>query len=236
MKVLKFENKKEASVYGANMVLERLKAKPDLKIGLATGSSPIYLYEFLVEDHMQNKTDWSKVTTFNLDEYKDMDWTNPMSYHYFMKERLFKPLGIKESQTHFPNKGNTFDNIIEDCGGIDFQILGIGVNGHIGFNEPGSSRFSITRTVALDESTIQVNADKFFEGKVKKVPREAYSMGLQSIMNAREIILLAFGEDKSYAIKKLITAKEFNPDVPATVLVTHPNVTILIDSEVDIDL
>lgn len=236
MKILKFENKKEASVYAANMVLERLKQKPDLRLGLATGSSPIYLYEFLVEDHLENNTDWSKVITFNLDEYKDMDWENPMSYHYFMKERLFKPLGIKESQTHFPNKGNTFDNTIEAHGGIDFQILGIGVNGHIGFNEPGSSKFSLTRTVALDESTIQVNADKFFNGKVKKVPREAYSMGLQSIMNTKEIILLAFGEDKSYAIQKLISAKEFNEDVPATVLVNHPNVTIIIDSEVNIDL
>ncbi len=236
MKVLKFANKKEGSVYGANMVLERLKAKPDLRLGLATGSSPIYLYEFLVEDHLQNNTSWDKVVTFNLDEYKDMDWSSPMSYHYFMKERLFKPLGIKESQTHFPNKGNTFDNTIEEFGGIDFQILGIGVNGHIGFNEPGSSEYSLTRTVALDESTIQVNADKFFEGKVKKVPREAYSMGLQTIMKAKEIVLLAFGDDKSYAINKLLKAKEFNPDVPATILVNHPNVTIIIDSEVDVDL
>ncbi len=236
MKVLKFENKKEASLYAANMVLDRLHAKPDLRLGLATGSTPIYMYEFLVEDHKEKGTSWSQVITFNLDEYKDMDWENPMSYHYFMKERLFKPLGIKDSQTHFPNKGNMFESLIESHGGIDLQILGIGVNGHIGFNEPGSSEYSLTRTVALDESTIQVNANKFFEGKVKKVPTEAYSMGLHTIMGAREIILLAFGDDKSYAIKKLITAKEFNPDVPATILIKHPNVTVIIDSEVDVEL
>ncbi len=236
MKVLKFENKKEASVYAANMVLERLRAKPDLRLGLATGSTPIYMYEFLVEDYKENKTSWAKVITFNLDEYKDMDWSNPMSYHYFMKERLFKPLGIREEQTHFPNKGTMFESVIDSFGGIDLQILGIGVNGHIGFNEPGSSEFSLTRTVALDESTIEVNANKFFDGKIKKVPREAYSMGLRTIMDAREIILLAFGEDKTYAIKKLITAKKFNPDIPATVLINHPNVTIIIDSEVDVDL
>lgn len=236
MKILVFRNKEEASQYAANIITNKLREKPDLRLGLATGSTPILLYQDLVNDHVQNQTSWSNVITFNLDEYKGLSAHDVDSYHHFMNEHLFSKININDKNTFFPNAKTDYDDLIKQYGGIDIQILGIGRNGHIAFNEPGASEYSKTRLVDLDQDTIQVNANKFFNGDIKKVPTQAFSMGLKTIMEAKQIILLAFGADKSKAIQTILQAQEYNKDCPATVLIKHPNVLVLVDSEVNLGM
>lgn len=239
MKFIKFKTEAEAVKHVAEIIVKKIHAKPSLALGLATGSTPIKLYQTLVDDYKHHTiskqaTDWSHVKTFNLDEYVGVDYNSEISYHKFMADNLFDKVNINKHNTFFP-EDHSFDSLISKQGGVDLQILGIGTNGHIGFNEPGSKADSLTRVVELVPNTIAVNAKKFFNGDINAVPKTAISMGLASILKSKEIILLAFEDAKTDAISKLKKAKSFDPSFPASILTQHPNVTIIFDSSVKVD-
>lgn len=236
MKFIKFKNEKDASLFVANELIASIKTNPSIKLGLATGSTPIPLYQDIANDYAKNKTDWSHVSIFNLDEYIGLSENHEQSYKVFMYNHLFSKLNVNLKNTHFPEHGINYDELIKKNGGIDIQILGIGTNGHIGFNEPGSTLDSLTRVVDLTPETIQVNANKFFNGDITNVPKTALSMGIASILKAKKIYLLAFGKSKQYAISELKKAKAFNINFPASALALHPDVTIIYDEEAESDL
>ncbi len=236
MKFITYKTEEEASLVVARQLIEAIKNNPKLKLGLATGATPIKLYGELAKDYAANKTNWSNVTTFNLDEYLGLPVGHPQTYKVFMNQHLFSKTNINLSNTHFPEMNSNYDNLIDNLGGIDVQILGIGTNGHIGFNEPGSPLESVTRVVDLTPETIQVNANKFFNGDTTEVPKTALSMGIHSIMKAKKIILLAFGTTKQDAIKRLKNSQGFDINFPASALALHPDVTIILDKDANIDL
>ena len=200
-------------------ISNKVKNENHLVLGLATGSTPIGVYKELVK----MKPDFSKTITFNLDEYVGLEETHDQSYHYFMNEHLFKHFDFEEN--YFPNKQNynEYDIMIKNCGGIDIQILGIGTNGHIAFNEPHSSRYSSTRVVDLTENTIKDNS-RFFKD-VKDVPTKAYTMGLSSIMEAEEIYLVAVGKHKKDILERAING-EVTPEIPASYLQQHKKLKV----------
>lgn len=231
MKFLKFNNSHLASEFVKEQIIKQIKTKPESILGLATGSTPIISYNLLVQDFQKNKTNWSKVKTFNLDEYIGLPTNHIQSYRYFMNDNLFNHINIDINNTYFPNSKNDYDKLIEKEGGIDLQILGIGTNGHIGFNEPGSKLTSLTRAVDLVEQTIKINADKFFNGNISLVPNKAFSMGLASILAAKKIILIALGNSKKETMQKLFKTKEFNSNFPASALIKHKDVIIVCDKE-----
>lgn len=239
MKFIKFKNEQESSKYVADLIVKKINHNPKLILGLATGSTPVKLYSLLVENYKTSthpKTDWSHVKTFNLDEYIGVNYHDAVSYHSFMAKNLFNHVNVNHHNTFFPDPKIDYDELIKENGGIDLQILGIGANGHIGFNEVGSPQHSLTWLVDLVPATIEANAKKYFDGNIDLVPKKALSMGLGSIINAKEIILLAFGASKTEAIKKLKTATKFDINFPASFLVNHKNVTIIVDEGVDVDL
>lgn len=214
----------------ANTIIDLISTKQNTILGLATGSSPIGVYDKLVEAFNTKKVSFRNVKTFNLDEYYPINDSNPQSYRYFMNRHLFNKVDIDKNNTHFPSANNykEYDQLIASAGGIDFQILGIGSNGHIAFNEPGTSFDSLTHMVKLANSTINDNA-RFFNS-IDEVPTQAVSMGLKSIMKAKRIALIATGANKAHAIKQLIE-QEANINLPASVLKTHPDVVIYLDKE-----
>ncbi|AXK51464.1 glucosamine-6-phosphate deaminase [Spiroplasma alleghenense] len=233
MKVIKVLNNKEVGKMTAELILENIHSNPSIVLGLATGSTPESTYEYLIGDFKKNKTDWSKVRTFNLDEYVGLEPTHKKSYRYFMDEKLFKSVNINIKNTHVPNGINNtdpeaYDKLIAENGGIDLQLLGIGTNGHIGFNEPGTSFESLTSVVDLAQETIDVNS-RFF-ASIDEVPKQAISMGLQSIMNAKKVVLIAIGKNKAEAIKQLVNGN-ISINWPCTVLQKHKDVTIIVDEE-----
>ncbi|UVD81912.1 glucosamine-6-phosphate deaminase [Mycoplasma iguanae] len=229
MKISTFTSKEEASVFVAFKIYQAIVNKPDLKLGLATGETPINVYKELVKLSKENKLDYSQVKTFNLDEYSDIDIKNSQSYHAFMEENLFQFLPtLKKENIHFPDAMHDYDGEIEKNGGIDLQILGIGVNGHIAFNEPGSVKDSKTRKIKLKESTILANS-RFFNS-IEEVPKFAYSMGLDTIMKAKKIIILIFGAAKKEAFAKLYATKQFDINFPASILHEHPDVEVILDN------
>ncbi|MGL6125025.1 MAG: glucosamine-6-phosphate deaminase [Metamycoplasmataceae bacterium] len=230
-----FENSIKASEFVAQEMLKEIKKEKKLNLGLATGSTPILLYRALISDFEESKTSWENITTFNLDEYIGLPKDHPQTYKVFMKNQLFSGVQMKLENTHFPSKDSDYDALIAQKGGIDIQILGIGTNGHIGFNEPGSPLKSLTRIVDLTDETISVNAAKFFNNNISKVPKKAISMGLESILNAKKIYLLAFGISKKEAMEKLYKAKKFDPSFPASALLNHPDVTIIYDKSTELD-
>ena len=231
-----FPTSQMASDYVAQMIIQAIKNKPKIKLGLATGSTPIELYQFLVNDYQTKQTNWKQVITFNLDEYLNLPTGHEQTYRVFMNQQLFNHLNIPLEQTHFPQLEQNYDQLIENHGGIDIQILGIGTNGHIGFNEPGSAFNSLTRVVDLTSETISVNAKKFFAGNEDLVPKQAISMGIGSILKAQKIILLAFGSTKKEAMRILKQVQDFDLDFPASALIKHPDVTIIMDQEAADDL
>ena len=215
MKFVNFKTENEASDFVAKEIIEMVGKNSKINLGLATGSTPIPLYQALVDDFSINKTNWEKVQTFNLDEYLDLPDNHPQTYRVFMNQHLFSKVNIDLSNTHFPNLQENYDQLINKLGGIDLQILGIGTNGHIGFNEPGSELNSLTRIVDLTEETIITNANKFFDGDTKLVPKQAISMGIDSILKTKKIILLAFGKTKKDVVKTLKNTKQFDINFPA---------------------
>lgn len=222
------------SKQAAKMMKDVILAHDKPVLGLATGSTPIGTYEELIRMHKEEKLDFSNVITVNLDEYIGLAPDHPQSYHYFMNEKLFSHINIEPNNTHVPDgqakdleaEGKRYDQMIRDLGRIDLQILGIGKNGHIGFNEPGKTLRASTHVTDLTESTIQANA-RFFDS-IDDVPTTAISMGMGSILFADKILLLASGEAKADAIRQLAN-DDIDPMCPATLLKVHPDVTILVD-------
>ncbi|MGN1400041.1 MAG: glucosamine-6-phosphate deaminase [Bacillus sp. (in: firmicutes)] len=220
----------------AKKVIGLVRKKPNATLGLATGSTPIGLYQYLVEDHLKNNTTYQEVKTVNLDEYIGLDKEDQNSYFTFMREKLFNHLDIQLSNTNIPNgtaddlekEAAEYEKHIHDIGGVDLQILGIGHNGHIGFNEPGTAFSSRTHVIELADRTRQANAYHF--NSIEEVPTHAITMGIQSIMDSREIILLASGASKAEAIKRLVYG-EITEEFPASALRLHKRVSIIADEE-----
>ncbi len=236
MKLIKAENYETMSKEVARQVISRIKENPKLNLGLATGSTPIGLYKNLIEDHRENGTSYKQIHTFNLDEYIGIPRKDPNSYHYFMRKNLFDHIDIALDQTHIPNgtangleaECQSYESMIKEQGGIDLQILGIGQNGHIGFNEPGTPFDSRTHVIKLAESTIKANS-RFFDS-LDDVPTRAITMGIASIMESKEIFLLISGASKAEALARLMNG-EVSEDFPASVLKNHQNITIFADEE-----
>lgn len=212
----------------ANRVLDLVKNKPNCVLGLATGSSPLMTYQKIIEGSKEQNISFSEVTSFNLDEYKDNNDVT-QSYRYFMNTNLFDHIDIKKENTNFPSEENysRYDKMIEEKGGVDFQILGLGSDGHIAFNEPNTPFDSLTHIAKLDESTIKDNS-RFFKS-IDDVPTEAITMGLQSIMRSKEIVLIATGKNKAEAVRRMIFTNDIS--CPASILNGHNNVTIYVDEE-----
>jgi glucosamine-6-phosphate deaminase len=234
MKLIIVENYEKASVEASKVMLEQVRSNPKSHLGLATGSTPIRLYELMIADHKENKTTYRDIKTFNLDEYCGLQSTHPQSYHYFMNKHLFAELDIDVHNIYLP-KG--FGDIQENChdynallaqNGLDLQLLGIGSNGHIGFNEPGTAFDSVTHYIELEESTRQDNAKLFFNGNIDEVPTHAITMGIQNILDAKKILLIACGESKAKPIKTLVEG-QMNIDCPASALQNHKDVVVIID-------
>ena len=230
MKKIVCKNYDEMSKCGADIVAAQIKAKPDSVLGLATGSTPIGLYKCLREMPL----DFSNLSSYNLDEYYPIAKANDQSYAYFMNDNLFQYITVKSKD--IPNgeaadaeaECRRYDKAIEQAGGIDLQILGLGVNGHIGFNEPAEALSVGTHAVDLTESTIEANA-RFFANK-DDVPRRALTLGLGGIMRAKKILVLASGKNKADIVKKMFSG-EVTTDVPASLLQLHNDVTVVIDEE-----
>lgn len=223
-----------ASRVAANIISAQVIMKPDCVLGLATGSTPIGTYEQLVRWYEKGDLDFSEVSSINLDEYKGLKPENEQSYRYFMNTHLFHAINIDEKNTFVPDGMESdsakacrdYDDIIRLHGGIDLQILGLGHNGHIGFNEPGSAFEKETHCVKLAESTIAANA-RFFASP-EDVPKEAYTMGIKSIMQARKIVVIVSGESKKEIVKKAFLGP-ITPEVPASVLQLHNDVILVGD-------
>jgi len=236
MEVLIQPTKQDACALGARWIARLLRAKPDAVLGLATGSTPVLLYQELIRLHREEGLDFKEVTTFNLDEYLGLAPTHAASYHQFMEENLFRHINIDEKKTHIPDGLTTdvpdtcrkYEEAILAAGGIDLQILGIGGDGHIGFNEPSSSLASRTRIKTLTERTRQDNAP-FFDC-AEDIPRHVLTMGVGTIMEAREIVLLAFGEAKAKTLADAVEGP-VTASVPASILQFHQKATILVDED-----
>ncbi|MBE5100198.1 glucosamine-6-phosphate deaminase [Priestia aryabhattai] len=236
MNIIQVKNYSEMSAKAADMLISKLHEKPNMNLGLATGGTPKGLYDHLIQDHKEHGTSYKHVTSFNLDEYVGMKPQDPNSYHYYMADALFNHIDIDVSNTHVPNgladtpeeECRRYNEMIQNHGGIDLQILGIGQNGHIGFNEPGTSFNSPTHIVTLEESTRKANARYF--NSLDEVPTQAITMGIDSIMKSKEILLLISGEAKAEAMYQLLNG-EITENFPASILKKHHCVTIIADQE-----
>ncbi|WP_062354293.1 glucosamine-6-phosphate deaminase [Bacillus kwashiorkori] len=243
MKLLRVKNYEDMSKKGAEIILNLIKEKQDTRLGLATGSTPKGLYENLIADHKEHGTSYKSIRTYNLDEYAGLDGSHPQSYRYFMNDVLFHHIDIPLQQTHVPNgkadlleeECKRYEAVIRESGGIDLQLLGIGTNGHIGFNEPGTPFDSRTHIIELAESTREANS-RFFDS-IDEVPTHAITMGIETILESKKIILLASGEAKADAMVKLLTG-EVTTDFPASALRNHADVVVIADEAAlkDVDL
>ncbi|MFR7553933.1 glucosamine-6-phosphate deaminase [Longicatena caecimuris] len=233
MKVIKVKNYDEVSAEAFKVMKEVVANKPEAVLGLATGSSPIGLYENMIKDHKENGTSYAKCQSFNLDEYVGIDCNHSQSYWTFMHENLFHGIDLPEDKIHVP-----YGNTKADCEGyekamenvsVDIQVLGIGGNGHIGFNEPGTPFTEETHIVDLTEKTRSDNA-RFFENDINKVPTQAITMGIATIMKAKKILLVASGANKADAVAAMVNGP-VDPACPASVLQNHPDVVVIVDEE-----
>lgn len=220
----------------AQIVADKIRKKPDIVLGLATGNTPLGMYQELIRMYKEEGLNFSKVVTFNLDEYWGLPPSHPQSYHYFMWNNLFSHVNINSERVHIPS-GTVknaeayccwYENKIKEAGGIDLQILGIGRDGHIGFNEPGSSLGSRTRIKTLTPETVKDNA-RFFKNK-DEVPKFAITMGVGTIMEAKECLLLASGKNKAEAVQKCIEGPVC-AECTSSILQLHPEVIIILDEE-----
>ncbi|NFN85833.1 glucosamine-6-phosphate deaminase [Clostridium sporogenes] len=236
MRIIVVDNYEEMSKKAAIMVASQVILKPDSVLGLATGDTPIGMYREIINIYKNQNLNFSKVKTFNLDEYYGLSKDNDQSYYYFMMNNLFHHVNIDKDNINIPNgmmndiekECKEYESNIVKAGGIDLQILGIGVNGHIGFNEPGESFEAETHLVNLDKKTIESNS-RFFSSK-DEVPTRAISMGIKTILHSKKIILLACGQNKADAIFKTIKGK-ITPNVPASILQLHKDVVVIVDKE-----
>ena len=223
MKIFIFESKEELGKALGHEFTELVKENPHAILGLATGSSPLETYQAIAEEAKEEGISFAEVQSFNLDEYLSCPLED-QTYRYFMNENLFSKIDIQAKNTHFPSVSELggYDKEIEEAGGVDFQLLGIGRNGHIGFNEPGTDFHSLTHVVDLTDSTREANA-RFFHNDKNLVPTQAVTMGIGTIKKSRRIALIANGVDKAEAIAKLYREEE-DPSFPATALVHHPHI------------
>ena len=236
MKVVIVENYDDMCDKAVEFVEQQVRENDRSIIGLATGSTPLGLYERMIEGHKKRGVSYKNIQTINLDEYIGIEQDHPESYHTFMNEKLFATIDIPSEQTHIPDgqaasletECARYEEMIDQIGPVDLQILGIGENGHIGFNEPGTSVSTVTHIVELDASTRQSNA-RFFNS-IDEVPTHAITMGIRSILKSNEIILLASGKKKAAAIKTLLS-KTVSEQFPASILWKHSNVTLLVDRD-----
>lgn len=234
MRIYEVKNYEEMSRKAANVISAQVISKPNCVLGLATGSTPIGAYKQLIEWYNKGDLDFSEVRSVNLDEYKGLTADNDQSYAYFMRTNLFDHINIKKENTNIPDglepdiekECSRYNAVIDSLGGVDLQLLGLGNNGHIGFNEPADAFANGTHCVTLAESTIQANA-RFFES-IDDVPTQAYTMGIRNIMQAKSILLVASGEAKAEALYKSLFGP-ITPNVPASILQLHNNVTIVAD-------
>ena len=232
MKFIEVDTYAELSRLGADIIAEVIKSKENPVLGLATGSSPIGIYESLVKKNKAGLLDFSKVVSVNLDEYLGLDGDHEQSYRYFMNDNLFNHVNIDKANTYVPNgkaedivaECEAYDKRLQDFGGSDIQLLGIGLDGHIGFNEPDDCFTAQTHVVELDPSTIDANA-RFFESK-DMVPRKAVTMGMAGIMQSKKILLIANGAAKRDILMTAMYGK-ITPEVPASLLQLHPDVTVI---------
>lgn len=233
MKIYQTKDYNDLSRVAANLIGAQIIQKPDSVLGLATGSSPIGTYRRLVEGYNNGDLDFSQIRTVNLDEYRGLPRENDQSYYYFMHDNLFNHVNIKES--YLPDGTNPdsdaecarYEALIDSMGGIDLQLLGLGHNGHIGFNEPAESFSKHTNCVDLQASTIEANK-RFFES-IDDVPRQAYTMGIGTIMKAKRIVIIVSGEDKAEIVNKAFFGP-VTPQVPASILQFHPDVCLVADA------
>ena len=234
MKIIKAKDYSDMSRKAANIISAQIIMKPDCVLGLATGSTPIGTYEQLVEWYHKGDLDFSMVTTVNLDEYRGIPGSHPQSYCYFMHDKLFDKVNIDADRIHIPDgmeedadkACSQYDDIIRSAGGIDLQLLGLGHNGHIGFNEPGTAFEAETHLVNLTETTMKANQRFFAEDE--NVPSQAYTMGIKSIMQAKKILVVVSGADKADILYEAVNG-EISPRVQASVLQLHNDVTIVAD-------
>ena len=234
MKFIVKETKEEVAKLGADLVERVIRRDPACVLGLATGSSPVELYRELARRHQAGKLDFSQVQTVNLDEYIGLNESHDQSYHFFMKENLFDHINIDMKNTHVPigdaedpeAEARRYENLLKKMEPCAIQLLGIGVNGHIGFNEPGADFKLDTHVTSLTKETITSNA-RFFNS-ADEVPNLAITMGMGSILRARRIILIALGQSKANAVKALEDAI-ITPRVPATILKVHPDLVVICD-------
>lgn len=236
MNIIVCENYDHLSDYAKDLVINTINNNDKPVLGLATGSTPEGMYQALIKAYQEKYVSFKDVTTFNLDEYIGLGKENPNSYHHFMDEHLFNHVDIDQDETFVP-PGNT-DNHEQACidyeqnmhrhGDIDLQVLGLGVNGHIGFNEPGTPFDTRTHVIELDQSTREANA-RFFDS-IDDVPTHAITMGIETIMESKQIVLLASGDSKKEAVQRLVNGEEA-PDFPASILHRHNNVTVILDRD-----
>lgn len=236
MEVIIKNNYDEVSEQAASYLVNIVKEKSDAILGLPTGSTPIGMYKNVVKEYENNNLSFENVKTFNLDEYIGLDISNNNSYYYFMNENLYSHVNLKKENINIPNgmakdakqECIDYENKLKAAGTMDIMFLGIGNNGHIGFNEPKEYFEPYTHVVQLDENTIDANA-RFFE-KLEDVPKTAITMGIKTILSAKKIVLIATGVSKADAIAKTVNGK-ITPQVPASVLQLHNNVTIIVDED-----
>lgn len=234
MKIIRTTDYEHMSRVAANIISAQIILKENSVLGLATGSSPLGIYQQLIQWYQKGDLDFSKVTSINLDEYKGLASDNDQSYRYFMDHNFFQHINILPENTHVPNglepdalkACSEYNQIIRSVGGIDLQLLGLGLNGHIGFNEPGAAFEKETHCVALTQSTIDANS-RFFPS-LDMVPRQAYTMGIKSIMQARKILIIVSGEAKADIVRETFYGP-ITPAVPASVLQLHNDVTLVGD-------
>lgn len=232
MKFITVDRYEKLSRQAANIISAQVILKPNSVLGLATGSSPLGTYKQLIEWYEKGDIDFSKVTSVNLDEYVGLDGTNDQSYRYFMNKNFFEHINIDINNTFVPNgcavdlagEGKRYDKHIAELGGIDLQLLGIGLDGHIGFNEPDKYFVKSTHVVDLHESTIKANS-RFFSN-IDEVPKRAITMGMVSIMQAKKILLIASGKEKRDILEKAFYGP-ITPEIPASILQLHPDITVI---------
>ena len=234
MRIIIARDYEDMSRKAANLIAAQIMLKPQSVLGLATGSSPLGTYRELIDRCNAGDISFAEITTVNLDEYRGLPRENDQSYYYFMHKNLFSQVDIDPAHTHIPDGMEAdseaacrrYDEVVSSVGGVDLQLLGLGHNGHIGFNEPADAFTKGTNCVSLTESTIKANA-RFFASE-KEVPTQAYTMGIGTIMAAHSVLLIANGEAKAEIVKKAFFG-EITPHVPASILQLHPNFTLVID-------
>ncbi len=235
LKVIVCDTYEEMSEAGAKVIAEQLKSKPNSILGLATGSTPVGMYQCLQKMNKAGEISFKDVTSYNLDEYYPLAPTHDQSYRYFMNHNLFDHVDIDKARTHVPNglakdpaaEGKAYDEAVAAAGGIDIQVLGLGQNGHIGFNEPEEELYAGTHLTDLTDNTIEANA-RFFASKAD-VPTQAITMGLATIMQAKKILVLASGANKHAVVSKMVSDDRITTKVPCTVLKAHKDVVLICD-------